>query len=71
MADQAAQEYREHTNPDPPPPWTLFSTVLPPPLICGLFLIIAIFATWEFILKIAVAMAGCFGSVGVGLVFEW
>ncbi|KAN0099124.1 hypothetical protein V8E51_012899 [Hyaloscypha variabilis] len=45
----------------PSPPWTLSSTVLPPPLICGLFLIIAIFATWELILRIAVTMAFCFG----------
>ncbi|KAE9375019.1 hypothetical protein N431DRAFT_557180 [Stipitochalara longipes BDJ] len=62
----------EYAEPDPRNSLeTWLDTVLPHPLICALFCIIAIFAKWEFILRVAVALAFCFGCVGVGLVFEW
>jgi len=46
-------------------------TVLPHPIVCFLFLTIAIFAKWEYILRIGVALAFCLGCVGAGLGFEW
>jgi hypothetical protein len=50
---------------------TWLDTVLPPPLICVLFFIVAFFAKWEYIYRLVVALGLCFGCMGVGLVFEW